>query len=93
MVFGNAVILGTTLLLFCFHFPAQLLGTSAKVLGWLSKQQRFGGDDTLLMRKKLKSLKPVRIKFMHSNYFGKLTPFNFFVFFSKVAIKMTLIGR
>lgn len=93
-VFGNAVIMGATLLLFCFHFPARLISTSRKTLRSLQREQELlGGVDMKFGRKSMKSLRPVRIRFLHSNFFDRLTPVNLFIFASKIAIKLTLIKK
>lgn len=52
---------------------------------------RTGAGGRKLLRKYWKSMSPLKIRFLHSNYLDRLTPLVFFKLSIRVAIQLTLI--
>ncbi len=95
LIFSNLMVLGIADILVCFHFAAMFNKMSILTLA------RFRSSLVLvnelykrkLVRKYLRSMSPLKIKFLHCNYFDRLTPLVFFRFSIRLAIHLTLINQ
>lgn len=105
MIFLNAATMSTALLLLCFHFPSVLVCSSSRTLKILSNHadamiHRHGNRsswsrmkllETRTLKKCVKCLQPLKIRFLHSSYFDRITPFRFFIFSTQTAIKIIVL--
>lgn len=92
IVFTNAMLLATCLILLCFHYPATLLIKSRKSIGKLQRDCTYEKCvQRILFRRMIKSLRPVRVKYLHSVYFDRMTPPRLFIVFCRLAMQFTLI--
>lgn len=100
-IFSNAWLLGTMIILFCFHFPASVFRTSGSTLRQCKiatrlvvvKSKRSNWEQVRLLSKYWRSFPTIRIYFFNRNYFGKLTPLVLFKFSSRISINMMLMER
>ncbi len=101
MIFTNGMIFGTLIMLFCFHFPATVFGTSGVTMKRCKvatrmivvKSEGVSAMKVRLLKKYWKSFPPIKIYFFHRNFFGKVTPLVLFKFSSRIAINLMLLDR
>ncbi len=108
LIFANLYGIGVSILFVCFYFAANFNKLSVVTLAKFRKYLVHSRYDTSnfkefalfnemskrkLIRKFLRSMRPLKIKFIHGNYFDRLTPLVFFKFSMRLAINLTLINK
>lgn len=103
VVFVNVMVLGAGSILVCFYFAALVYKISVQTISlfkctllycgsdlignqWMSKNMKFK-----FSRKFVRSLCPLKVRFLHSNYFESLTPLVLFKFSIRLALQLMLI--
>ncbi len=100
IIFANLIGVGVMAITVCFHFAAQFNKLSISTLRKFRKNHFRKSSENIssahskkLIRKHLRSMKPLKIKFLHCNYFDRLTPLVFLKLSMRLAIQFTLINK
>lgn len=109
MIYTNLAMVGCIEILVCLHFAAMFNKTSHSTIALFKRKLLLfrvrppigittlanfkESSGCLINEKYMRSMIPLKIRFLHSNYFDSLTPLVFFKFSLRLAIQLTLINK